>query len=62
MTQKVMSNSFWTQMSENQLGGKYGGICNVSKIKLSTSNTATTADGQFILDQKRDNCYPKSNV
>ena len=37
-------------------------VIDVSKIKLSTSTTATTADGPFILDQKCDNCYPKSNV
>ena len=35
---------------------------NVLKIKLSASNTATTADGPFILDQKHDDCDPKSNV
>ena len=59
---------------------------NISKIKLSASNTATkttkltashtatkttimiatkvatTADGPFILDQKCDDCDPKSNV
>ena len=34
----------------------------VSKIKLSASNTATTADAPFILDQKRGHCDPKSNV
>ena len=37
-------------------------VIDVSKIKLSASNTATTADGQFILDQKRGHCDPKSNV
>ena len=42
---------------------EYGGICNRRfEIKLSTSDTDTTADGPFILDQKRDNCYPNSNV
>ena len=35
---------------------------NVSKIKLSASNTATTADAPFILDQKCGHCDPKSNV
>ena len=34
----------------------------VSKIKLSTSSTATTADDPFILDQKCGHCDPKSNV
>ena len=34
----------------------------VLKIKLGASNTATTADGPFILDQKCDDCDPKSNV
>ena len=46
----------------------------ISKIKLSASNTttktaimiatkvATTADGPFILEQKCDDCDPKSNV
>ena len=32
---------------------------NVSKIKFSASNTATTADAPFILDQKRSHCDPK---
>ena len=35
---------------------------NVSKIKLSASNTATTADAPFILDQKHGHCDPESNV
>ena len=34
----------------------------VSKIKLSASNTATMADAPFILDQKHGHCDPKSNV
>ena len=34
----------------------------VSKIKLSASNTATMADAPLILDQKRGHCDPKSNV
>ena len=32
----------------------------ISKIKLSASNTATMADAPFILDQKRGHCDPKS--
>ena len=35
---------------------------NVSKIKLSASDTATTADAPLIFDQKRGHCDPKSNV
>ena len=31
----------------------------ISKIKLSVSNTATMADAPFILDQKRGHCDPK---
>ena len=34
----------------------------VSKIKLSASNTATTVAGPFIFDEKGDDCDPKSNV
>ena len=34
----------------------------VSKIKLSTSDTATTSDAPFIFDQKCGHCDPKSNV
>ena len=34
----------------------------ISKIKLSTSDTATMADAPFIFDQKRGHCDPKSNV
>ena len=37
-------------------------VIDILKIKWSTSDTDTTADGPFISDQKRDNCYPKSNV
>ena len=35
---------------------------NISKIKLSASDTATTADAPFIFNQKRSNCDPKNNV
>ena len=34
----------------------------VSKIKLSANDTATTSDAPFIFDQKRGHCDPKSNV
>ena len=34
----------------------------ISKINLSASDTATMADGPFILDQKCGHCDPKSNV
>ena len=37
-------------------------VIDVSKIKLSASNTGTTADAPFILDPKHGHCDPKSNV
>ena len=69
-----MVHSFWTKnaiivtqksnvrKSDQRKLSMVESVIGVSKIKLSTINTATTADGPFILDQKRGHCDPKSNV
>ena len=63
VTQKVMSeNLLDAEVEYAPFILVESDIDDVSKIKLRASNTATMADAPFILDQKRDNCYPKSNV